>query len=253
MNNIYGIKDAANVLVIKKDTQKPFIYADYATEVSNQWSQDSVYAMSKSVRAIRWDHNKQSTLKLTLEIFDLRWLTLLTGSDFVEGITQWRVREVLAVSTGNKVTLTDSPKVGSLIVKVLNPDDGITELDELVVGNPSTDVGTYSITGKDITLNSTTCPIGSQIVAHYLKDTTDKAKVMSIESNTFSFPVEIFLDSMIRDTDGLDKFSQVHYLNAKGKGNFTLTFSASNITKLEIEFDILKDSKSNNMATYAIV
>lgn len=253
MNNIYGIKDAANVLILKKSDGKPFIYADYATEVSNQWSQDSVYAMSKSVRAIRWDHNKQSTLKLTLEIFDLRWLTLLTGSEFIEGVTQWRVREPLTVATGNKVVLPDTPKVGSLIVKVLNPDDGLTELDELVVGDPATTADAYSISGNTITLNATTCPVGSQVVVHYLKDTAATAQTMAIDADTFSFPVEIFLDSMIRDTDGLDKFSQVHYLNAKGKGNFTLTFSASNITKLEIEFDILKDSKSSNMATYTIV
>jgi hypothetical protein len=254
MNNIYGIRDAANVEVIRKSDGKPYIYSDYATEVANDWKHDSVYAMSKSTKAIRWDYNKESTLKLTLEVFDLKWLTMLTGSEFVKGVTDIRIREVLTVgetSTG-VASLSKTPKTGTLVMYTLDSDN-ISHVTELTAGTPATTENTYNITSLAVTFNTASCPDGTKVVAYYLADSEATAQTMAIKSNTFSFPVEIYMDSMIRDTDGLDKFVKMHYLNARGKGNFTLTFSANAITKLEIEFDLLKDSSSDDMATYTII
>ena len=250
--DIYGIRDSANVLVRKKSDKKPLIYADYATDIKNDWKTKQVYAKSKSTKAIRWDSEKESTIKMTMEIFDLKWLSMLTGSDFATGKTEMLKREVLTVGVGNTAELISEPKVGSLSLFILK-EDGLTHDKELTVGETATVEGTYAIVTKAITFNETTCPEGSRVVAYYMVDTAETAQTMTIKANAFPYAVDIFMDSMIRDTDQQDKFVQLHYLNAKAKGDFTLTLSADNVTKLEIEFDLLKDGRSDDMATYKII
>jgi len=252
-NNVYGIKDSANLICNKKsEPDKVYLYSDYGTITENQWQNDSVYAMSKDTRAIRWDHNKNSTLKVTFEIFDLKILSLMTGSDFVVGQTNFRKREQLTVGADNKVTLGSTPVAGSLILYNLDTDN-LTNLEEITVGDPVTDPNTYSITGNEITLNTTSHPVGSTIAAFYFTLTGETSKVMTIKSDVFGANCEIFADTKIRDIDGEDKYVQMHYLNCKPKHNFTITMSASDITKLVVEFDVLKDSKSTDMATYTII
>ena len=252
MNNIYGIADSANILIRKKSDLKPFLFADYATQSVNEWKNSSIYAMSKSVRAIRFDYGKESTLKMSLEIFDLKWIAMLSGSDFVTGVTSTLQREVLTSSVTNTITITGTPKVGSLSIFTLDTDN-ITHLKEQIVGLPATTVDTYSILANVATLNATTAPSGAQLVAYYMQDSAVTSQTLEIKANAFPYAVDIFCDTKIRDTDGIDKYVQVHYLNARPAGNFTLNMSATSITKFEITFDLLKDSKSDDMATYTIL
>ena len=96
--SIYGIKDSANFTLKYKsgaNKGKVFLYSDYATVATNEWTSEQVYAKSKSVNAIRWDFGRASTLKADMEIFDLKWIALLAGSDFVTGAKDILKREVL--------------------------------------------------------------------------------------------------------------------------------------------------------------
>jgi hypothetical protein len=251
-NNIFGIKDAANFTVRKKSDGKVFLFSDYATVATNEWKADTIYALSKSTKAIRWDYNKESTLKATLEIFDMKWISMMAGSEFVTGATNVLQRKVLTVSATNTITLTDTPITGSLLVYKLEAD-GLSNGEEQTVGTPTSSPNTYSIADKIITLNTTSCPQNTSMVVYYLKTSETTAKTLTIAASQFPFSVDIFADTMIRDTDGNDKYVQIHYLNAKAQANFTITMSASEITKLEVTFDLFKDSASDAMATYTIL
>lgn len=249
--NIFGIKDAANLTIKNKTDKKIFLYADYATATTNEWTSENVYAKSKNVNAIRWDYGKTGSLKLSFEIFDLKFLSMLAGSDFVTGATDISVREVFTVSTGNKITLGSTPKTGSLLIYTLD-EDGLTNIKEQVLGTPASTQDTYSISSLEVTLNATSCPVGSKVVAYYIKTSTATAKTLTVNADKFSKNFEIVADTLIRATDGDDQFVQITYLNAKPKSNWSITMSASDITTLEIEFDLLKDSSSSDMATYKI-
>ncbi|BAE47855.1 hypothetical protein IRP62_11930 (plasmid) [Clostridium botulinum] len=254
MNNIHGIKDSANITILEKVSKKPFLYADYATSVSNNWKTSQVYAKSKSTKAIRWDFGKESTLKMHLEIFDMRFISMLAGSEFKKGKQNLFKREVLVADNKNSITLSHEAKVGSLSVHLLQ-EDGLTNGDEIKLGDNSSS-GNYKVDtseSKKLLLNTTQCPEGTKIVVYYMTNTEETAQTMTISADKFPKAYTIYMDTMIRDTDQQDKFVQVHYLNVKPKGNFTLTMSASDITKLEIEFDVLKDSGSEDMMTYTII
>lgn len=243
--SIYGIKDSANFTIkYKSGTNKGkiFAYADYATTTTNEWSSDQVYARSKDVNAIRWDYNKNSTLAVDMEIFDLRWIAMLAGTDIVKGAKDILKREVLTLDATKKASIKGTPVTGSLSVFKLE-DDGLTNGDELTV-----DTG-YTISTKEITV--TNGAEGDRIVVFYMESVTD-AKSFTIEANKFPENFEIFADTMIRKTDGEDEFVQIHYLNVKPQSAFTITMDASAITTLSVTFDVLKDTASSDMAEYTI-
>lgn len=251
--NIYGIKDSANFFVKYKSGDKKgktFIYSNYATVSTNDWSSEQVYAKSKNVNAIRWDYNRQSTLKVDMEIFDLRWISMLFGTEFVEGDIDILKREVLTVK-GGTATIAGTPVASSLEVYKLD-DDGITHIDELTLATEATPVaGQYAIADKVITVDGTDFPDDSQIVVFYLTKKAG-AKTLTISGDKFPQNFEIYADTLIRDTNGVDEFVNIHYLNVKAKSQFTLTMDSANITTLSVEFDVLKDSGSEDMATYTI-
>ena len=244
-NNIYGIKDSANLIIKYKSGAKKgdiFAYADYATVSTNEWTSEQVYARSKSVNAIRWDYNRKSTLKVDMEIFDLRWIAMLAGTDISAETKDILKREVLTLDSSKKATITGTPKDGSMSVFELESDN-ITNGTELAV---TTD---YTISTNEITV--TNGEAGEKIVVYYMQSQTS-AKSFTIESDKFPDNFEVYADTMIRNTAGDDEFVQIHYLNVKPQSNFTITMDANNITTLSITFDVLKDSASNDMAEYTI-
>ena len=252
--NIYGIKDSANMTVKYKSGAKKgkvFLYSDYATVATNEWSSEQVYAKSKNVNAIRWDFGRNSTLKVDMEIFDLQWVAMLFGTEFVSGAKDILKREVLKVENG-KATITGTPVTGSMSVFVLD-NDGLTNTKELTVVEGENEVvtGTYKLAEKEISVFDTDLGENKQIVLFYLENKA-QAKTLTISADKYPDNFEIFADTMIRSQNGDDEFVQIHYLNLKPKSQFTLTLDASNITTLSVEFDVLKDSGSSDMAEYTI-
>ena len=253
---IYGIKDAADLIVKKKKDGKVLLSADYCNTTTNDWTSERVYAMKKGVKAIGWDGNKESTLQLEMEIFDLAWIAMMTGSDFVNGATDIMKREVLTVTSG-KVVLNKKPKSGSFSAFTLEKDN-ITHKTELTVtATQIPEDGKYlfdseDAEGKTIKLNSVTCPDGSKIVAYYLEPVA-VAKTMEIKADKFPESYEVFAATKIREqTTGVDEYVDIHYPNVRPKSNFTITMSADNVTNLSVEFDLFPD-ENNNMAIYKII
>lgn len=243
--DIYGIKDSANFTVKYKsgaNKGKVFVYSDYATVATNEWTSEQVYAKSKNVNAIRWDYGRASTLKVDMEIFDLKWISMFFGTEFVSGAKDILKREVLTLGADKTASLAGTVKTGSLSVYKLE-DDGITNGEELVLTDG------YTISEKKITVTSGS--EGDKIVVYYLETKSD-VKTLTINADKYPVNFEIIADTMIRNTAGDDEFVQIHYLNVKVKSQFTLTLDASNITTLSAEFDILKDTGSSDMATYTI-
>ena len=243
--NIYGIKDSANFTIKHKsgaNKGKVFLYADYATVSTNEWTSEQVYAKSKNVNAIRWDFGRASTLKTDMEIYDLKWIAMLFGTDFVKGNTNILKREVLTLDAEKKVTMAGTVVTGSLSVYTLD-DDGLTNLEEL----SATDG--YTIADKTITV--TNGKAGDQIAVYYLEANAD-AKTLTINADKYPENFEIYADTEIKGTDDSIQFVQIHYLNVKPKSQFTLTLDASNVATISVEFDVLKDSGSSDMATYSV-
>jgi tRNA(Met) C34 N-acetyltransferase TmcA len=247
-----AIKDASNLTVISNTTKKPVLFADYCNSTDISFKADTVYAMNKGTKAVRWDKNKEGTFKTEMEVFELKWISLLLGTNFTTGVASLSKREVLPV-TGGVATLVGTPKVGSLVIFKVDPYDKHTHLNEQTVGTVST-ADKYAITGQNITLNTTTTFTDNAgfIVCYYLVDSLASAQTLSVKISEFPGNFNIYGDTMIRNTDGTDSIIQFNIPNCKPKLSMDLSFNADNVTKLSVEWDMFADG-NGNMFTFTIL
>lgn len=247
---IYGIKDCANLTLLSKKTGEPVLFSDYANVSTNEWKADRVYATAKGTRAISWDHNREGTLAVEMEVFDLKWLALLAGTSITEGENTVNKREIVTVGATKKATLSGVPVAKS--VQILKVASDLVEH----VGAPLAEVESapagkqFSVTGGEITF-ATDAIEGEQYAVYYLvKDTNVRSFVIS--SDEFPEAFEVIADALIRERNsGADEFVQIKYFNARPQSNFTVTMDTANATKLSVTFDLVPEGK--NMAEYKII
>lgn len=114
----YAMKDASDLIGVSLATKMPVFHIGYANATSSEWSAESVFANKKGSRAIGWDSDRQGTLTLETELFDIGLLAMQMGSDIKEGEDN--------VFTVNHGELTTERKI-----KLVS--DGVVDIDTLSV------------------------------------------------------------------------------------------------------------------------
>jgi len=177
-------------------------------------------------------------------LVDLNALAMISGSPLNTGAVQVPKREVLFASATNKITLSETPVTGTLkVYKLISDRDYGTEQ---TVGTPGTTVDTYSISAKEITLNTTTAPEGTAFVVKYDYMTGATANQIKILADKFPGFVRITGEGLWRDQVlGTDRPVVFDIKKAKVKPNATLTMGSSDATTLELEFDLYVVTLSN--------
>lgn len=244
----YGIKDAANIFIKTKGTSttdgKIFLYTPYANVTTNEWSAERVYAMAKGVRAIAWDHGKESSLTVEAEVFELKWLAMMAGSDWIDASVDnafsiLRRESLIADETG-KVSLSATPIESSVSVFELDTD-GVSHKSE---------IESPTIAGKDVTLLAMA---NKKVAVYYMESITTGAKKLEFKFDKYPANFEVYGDVMIAPKTGAEpEFVQMHWANAKPQNNFTIALDVNNPTNLSITFDIFPD-ENDNMATYTVI
>ncbi|MCD3194790.1 hypothetical protein G8S49_06150 [Clostridium botulinum C] len=250
-HKLFAIKDACNVF-LKQKTKKgaeTVLYSEYANTSELGFSSDRVYAKAKGVNKIAFDHNKKGHFKLEMEVFSLDWLPILLGGAFVEGDKEVMKREVLTVKD-NSVTMTGTPAKGTLEVFLLNAD-GFTHKKKIDATTLASQ-GKYSISDKTLKFSSEDVSDGDKIGVYYLENKSKNVKSFTINAKKYPVNYEIFADTMLRNTEGLEEFIQLHIHNCKPKSNMTVNLDASNVAKINADFDLFAD-ENDDMATYTII
>ena len=251
---LYGIKDCANLSLFDLATGKPVLFSDYANVSTNEWTSERVYANSKGTRAIAWDYDKQGTLQVEMEVFDLKWLAITAGSDIVEGEADVAKREKLNVAS-NKLTVSGSPVEGSIQVVKLKADE-IEHDGEALTEVPFSEggavtAGQFMANGNEITLDASTEDGEAYAVYYVVKDSG--ARTITISADKFPKAFRVVADALIREKEsGKDEFIQIEYPNARPQGNFTVTMSATEATALSVTFDLFPN-KDKAIAEYKII
>ncbi|MFJ8247292.1 hypothetical protein [Peribacillus asahii] len=248
---IYGIKDCANLTLKEKATGKVALFSDYANVSTNEWTAERVYANSKGTRSIAWDYDKQGTLAVEMEVFDLKWLALVAGSEIKQGEESIAKREIVYVGADKKASVTGSPVEGSVqVVKV-----GADEIEH--IGDPLTEVEAtptgeqFMSAGNEITF--ATDAVEGEAYAVYFLTLDSQVKTIEISADKFPKAYEVIADAYIREKEsGTDSFVQIHYPNARPQGSFTVTMSSSEPTNLAVTFDLFPD-KNKRLATYKVI
>lgn len=246
---LYALKDCAN-LRIDNAAGKTQMTVNYAKTSSLEFSSDSVFAMNKNVKAVRFDSNREGTFTTTMEVFPMDIIPMLFGTSFSSKTVPFAKKEVINVVSGT-VTMTGTPKTGTLQVFKVKPDDKITHIKEQTVGTPATTPDTYSISSKTLTFSNTTFPDNNgYVVLYYFVDTS--AKSFTIDNVSFPGGYVVYGDTNLRGTDQVDNFVQFKLHNVKPQSNASLTMDVDNICTLTIVWDVMGDAEGN-MLTWSTV
>lgn len=245
---LYALKDAAN-LRIDNSAGKTVLFVDYAKTSSLEFTSDSVFAMNKNVKAVRFDSNREGTFTTTMEVFPMDIIPLLFGTKFTSKTVPFAKKEVLKVTSGS-ATLVGTPKVGTLQVFKIKEDDMLTHVAEQTVGSVITE-NKYSLAGQTLTFNTTTTFAQDGYVAcYYFVDTA--AKSFTIDNISFPGGYVIYGDTNLRGTNQIDNFVQFKLHNVKPQSNASLTMDVDNIATLEIVWDVMGDAQGN-MLTWSTI
>lgn len=248
---LYGIKDCANLTLFDLATGNPELYTDYANVSTNEWTAERTYATAKGSRAIAWDSDRQSTLAVEMEVFDLKWLAVVTGSNLQNTEGNIGKRQVGTLTAGKSIKLDHTPLAGSVHVIEVDPKDEIEHIGEPlveVVGEEELEVGQFKVEGD--TVNFATDAIEGSVYAVYFLTQMSGVKKMVISADKFPKAYKVVGDVMIREKEtGKDEFAQIVYPNARPQSDFTITMSESEPTNLSVTFDLFPN-KDKAIAEY---
>lgn len=247
---LYALKDCANLRV---DTAagKTKMAVNYAKTSSLEFTSDSVFAMNKNVKAVRFDSNREGTFTTTMEVFPMDIIPMLFGTSFTSKTVPFAKKEVLNVVSG-AATMVGTPKVGTLQVYEVKADDKLTHIAEQTVGTPATTENKYSIADKVLTFNTATTFTDNNgwVVLYYFVDTA--AKSFTIDNISFPGGYVVYGDTNLRGTDQVDSFVQFKLHNVKPQSSASLTMDVDNIATLTIVWDVMGDAEGN-MLTWSTV
>ena len=161
----YGMKDASNLVFKNKRTGNIDLYLDYANATTSEWTSERVFATKKGTNAIAWDSNRTGTLTVDSEIFDLKYLAMILGSEVEKGTNNIMKREVFTVGADKRLTLKGNIEATS--VSVLKLKDDLIEHDglPLVSTTGQTDLLPAQVTGVSVAINDTTANITFELSA----------------------------------------------------------------------------------------
>lgn len=246
---LYALKDCANLRIDSSLDNKTKLFVNYAKTSSLEFSSESVFAMNKNVKAVRFDSNREGTFVTTMEVFPMDIIPLLFGTEFEKKTLPFAKREVLEVKNGT-ATLTGTPKVGTLQVYKVEEDDLLTHVEEQTVGAVSSE-NKYTIADKTLSFNTDkTFSEDGHVACYYFVDTN--AKTFTIDNISFPGGYIIYGDTNLRGTDQVDDFVQFKLHNVKPQSNASLTMDVDNICTLEITWDVMGDAQGNMLTWSAI-
>lgn len=249
---LYGIKDSSNVTVISNATKKQVLYSNYANKTDISFTASPIYALKKGVKSISWDSQREGTLGMSLQVFELKWISLLFGTEFKTGTSSDRIsdRKVIEISNAT-ATFEGAFVAGSMNVFTLD-SDGISHGKEYESTSSTPTANQYKVvstTAGDITTNTLTFAAGTtgKVVIYMLRAAANDNKKFVVEVDKYPSGYTLYMDTTIKGNDGVEEMVQIMLPNVKPQSNVNLTFDSENVCTIDITWDILADTNNEMM------
>lgn len=232
----FALKDACNVLITSRATNKPFLYADYLNSCSLSVSSEPVYARAKGINKITFDGAKTGTFTMETEIFEIKYLALILGGKVSKESGKFAKRHVGTVDSQGKIVLPEKPITGSISTFVLGRDNK-EHIKEISVVPTVDGQNALTYTGGGAPQQNET------IAIYYLTEVPSATKIkVTDEVNSDAFKIEGI--TAIRNEFNEDELFQLRIFNAKPQTNAELTLSAENVSSFSATFDLMVDENN---------
>ena len=249
-----AIKEACDI-TLENSSGKPILFADYMSDTTVEFSMESTYATKKGVKVIRWDGQREGSLRTSMSVYNPKWIALLFGTEFASSSVNIAKRIVIDVAAGGttSTTLASEPVSGSIFVYNLEADLSShgTEIVADTNVTPTTGKYYYNTSDKKFTFNATDFTTAGKVVVYYLTPSS----VNNFKVTTTNFPAgyRMHMTAKMRDTNQSDTYHQIYFPNIKPQSNVTLTMSDDNVGTIDITWDIMGDAAGDMMQMSEIV
>lgn len=250
----YGLQTVCDVVLFDLTTGKPALRLDTLkmTSLESSASEVSARGGQGNAKLLSWDYDRTENVKCQDALISMKSLAMSTGNAVTTGTAQVHNWQILTVDATNKVALAQTPIIGAgntlFVYKYVNAEEST----EQTLGNPATTQNTYSVAGtgnKEITLNATTCPEGTQVICYYQYTTDANANTVTITSNSFpGYYKFVGKTTLTNASTGAAESFQLIMGKVKVKPTTTFSMSASGEpTVFDMDMEVFKEDANTNM------
>ena len=225
-------RQCCDVHILDYATMKPWMLVDFCNTTTAGFSADAVYANKKGAKDIKFDNPLEGTMKLNFQVHPFQIYALYSDGE-IETSALIARRENVTGGTAGKLTLTNTPKAGT--VYAVDPDTG-----KIIEGTVSEKEFTATTTSE--IKEDTTYEVS------YLEEKT--AGVKKISFNNKKTPKDFFIQMETVDKDEKGNLVPVRITAYKASPNRTLDLSFSSDgdpAEIEIELSVLQNEDGDVM------
>lgn len=225
-------RQCCDVHILDYATKKPWMLVDFCNTTTAGFSADAVYANKKGAKDIKFDNPLEGTMKLNFQVHPFQIYALYSDGE-IETSALIARRENVTGGTAGKLTLTNTPKAGT--VYAVDPESG-----KIIEG---------TVSAKEFTAKTTSdIKEGTTYEVSYLEEKT--AGVKKISFNNKKTPKDFFIQMETVDKDEQGKLVPVRITAYKASPNRTLDLSFSSDgdpAEIEIELSVLQNEDGDVM------
>lgn len=215
-------------------TGAPVLFADFGNVTTAGFSSDNVYAMKKGAKAIAFNNPLEGTISIEMQCHPLSIYALFSdGTIEKSGII--KKREVVKGSAGNKLTLTGTPKDGTVFV-CKKGEWGKEVIDGNFLGTE------FTATSPGEIVQDEYYEVG------YLEEKSSGINKITINNNKLPKDLTISMETLDKDVEGNLVPFIINVYKATIQRNLELSFSSEgDPATLSVTFDALQDDEGNVM------
>ena len=225
-------RQCCDVHILDYATKKPWMLVDFCNTTTAGFSADAVYANKKGAKDIKFDNPLEGTMKLNFQVHPFQIYALYSDGE-IETSALIARRENVTGRTAGKLTLTNTPKAGT--VYAVDPETG-----KIIEG---------TVSAKEFTATTTSeIKEGTTYEVSYLEEKT--AGVKKISFNNKKTPKDFFIQMETVDKDEKGNLVPVRITAYKASPNRTLdlTFASDgDPAEIEIELSVLQNEDGDVM------
>ena len=202
-------RQCCDVHILDYATMKPWMLVDFCNTTTAGFSADAVYANKKGAKDIKFDNPLEGTMTMVFQVHPFQIYALYSDGE-IETSALIARRENVKGGTAGKLTLTNTPKAGT--VYAVDPDTG-----KIIEG---------TVSEKEFTATTTSeIKEGTTYEVSYLEEKT--AGVKKISFNNKKTPKDFFIQMETVDKDEKGNLVPVRITAYKASPNRNIDLSFS--------------------------
>lgn len=231
-NSNMANREVCDLIFLDYSTKKPFLNMDYANVSTTELTGESVFAYGGKghPKRVQFSGEKGGTLTIETQMQSVKLWQLITGGDRSKS-AKYVVRKELVSEDGTKVTLTDTPVAGTVVVYSADDDCG-TELE-------------FTAADKEITFTSS-LTAGDSVIVYYMKEVTTGVERINIKSTSFPKNFIVYGDTVMNTEDNEVLPYRLIAYKCAPQSNLSLSFSNNGDPgTITITCDLMADQDNN--------